>query len=153
MAGVLLATIFKCSFTNENDHISIKVSLAFDLMVPANNKSALVQVMARRQAIAWTNVMMTQFSDTVLCIIRPQWVNPWSASPISIWDLHYAIDDSTAVLSPYDAGPSVGARLTTGINQLDPNEHILIKCYFYSRKCIWKCRLQNSGHLVSISVC
>ena len=42
--------------------------------------------------------------------------------------------------------------------QLDPKEHISMKFYlkfkcFHSRKCIWKCHLENGIHLVSASVC
>ena len=42
--------------------------------------------------------------------------------------------------------------------QLDHQEHTSVKFEskyktFNSRKCIWKCRLRNCGHLVSASVC
>ena len=42
--------------------------------------------------------------------------------------------------------------------QLNPREHISMKyCLkfkcFHSRKCIWKCRLENSSHFVSTSMC
>ena len=42
--------------------------------------------------------------------------------------------------------------------QLDPKEHISVKFHlkfksFNSRKCTWKCRLQNGGHIVSASMC
>ena len=41
---------------------------------------------------------------------------------------------------------------------LDPKEQTLLKSWskfihFYSRKCIWKCRLENGDHLVSASMC
>ena len=41
--------------------------------------------------------------------------------------------------------------------QLDHDEHISMKYYlklksFHSRKCIWKCRLGNGGHVVSVSM-
>ena len=42
--------------------------------------------------------------------------------------------------------------------QLKPKEHISMKFYlkfkgFHSRKCIWRCCLQNGGHLVSAPMC
>ena len=47
MAAILTDDIFKCIFLNENDRISIKISLKF---VPRNPiKPALVQVMAWRR--------------------------------------------------------------------------------------------------------
>ena len=47
--------IFKCIFSNENISISIKFSLKFVAEGPINNIPALVQIMAWRQAIIWTN--------------------------------------------------------------------------------------------------
>ena len=42
--------------------------------------------------------------------------------------------------------------------EIDPKEHISMKFYlkfkyFYSRKCVCKCRLRNGGHFVSATVC
>ena len=47
--------IFNCIFLNENVRISIKISLKFVPKGPINNIPALVQIMAWRRAIIWTN--------------------------------------------------------------------------------------------------
>ena len=60
--------IFKCIFLNENDRISIKISLEFVLRGPIDKKPALVQVMA------WHRIgdeplpepMMALFSDAYM---------------------------------------------------------------------------------------
>ena len=41
--------VFKCIFLNENEWISLKISLKFAPMVPINNIPALVQIMAWRR--------------------------------------------------------------------------------------------------------
>ena len=50
-----MAAIFKCIFLNETKWILINISLKFVPKGPNNNITALVQIMARRQAIIWTN--------------------------------------------------------------------------------------------------
>ena len=47
--------ISKCILLNENVWISIKISLKFVPLFPINDISALIQIMARWQAIIWTN--------------------------------------------------------------------------------------------------
>ena len=47
--------IFKCNFLSENVWISSKMLLKFVPKGPINNIPALVQIMAWRQAIIWTN--------------------------------------------------------------------------------------------------
>ena len=47
--------VFECNFLNKKISISIRISMKFVLKVPTDNNSALVQEMARRQAITWTN--------------------------------------------------------------------------------------------------
>ena len=49
MAAVLADDIFKCIFLNENDWISINISLKFVPRSPIDIKPALVQVMAWRR--------------------------------------------------------------------------------------------------------
>ena len=49
MADILAEGNFKCIFFNENDRISIRISLKLVPMSLIDNKSALVQVMAWRQ--------------------------------------------------------------------------------------------------------
>ena len=51
MAAIMAYDNFKCIFLNENDRIFIRISLKFVLRSPIDNKTALVQVMAWRQAI------------------------------------------------------------------------------------------------------
>ena len=53
MAINLADDIFKCIFLNENDRISIQISLNFVPSRPIYHNPALVQ--KRRQAITWTN--------------------------------------------------------------------------------------------------
>ena len=68
MAAILADDIFKCIFLNENDRISIKISLKFAPRSPIDNKPALVQVMA------WHRIgdkplpepMMAQFTDAYM---------------------------------------------------------------------------------------
>ena len=59
MAAILADDIFKCIFLNENDKITIRISLKFVPRIPIDNKPALVQVMAWRRrgdkTITWTN--------------------------------------------------------------------------------------------------
>ena len=50
MAAIVADDIFKCFFLNENDRIPIQISLKYVPMSPIDNRPALVQVMARRQA-------------------------------------------------------------------------------------------------------
>ena len=66
MAAVLADDIFKCIFLNENDNIPIEISLKLVPRGPSNNKSALVEVMARRRTgdKPLPEPVMTQFTDT-----------------------------------------------------------------------------------------
>ena len=53
MAAILADDIFKCIFLNENDRISIQISLKFVPKSSINNKPVLVQVMACRRTGKW----------------------------------------------------------------------------------------------------
>ena len=69
MIAVFLADdIFKCIFLNENDRISIKISLKFVLMSPIDKKPALVQVMAWRRIgdKPLPEPMMAQLTDAYM---------------------------------------------------------------------------------------
>ena len=55
MATKFTDDILKCIFLNENVWNSIKISLKFVPTGPDNNILALVQIIAWRQAIIWTN--------------------------------------------------------------------------------------------------
>ena len=55
MAAILTNDIFKLIFLNEKDMIPIQISLKFVSRSPIDNKPALVQVVACRQTITWTN--------------------------------------------------------------------------------------------------
>ena len=48
MAAILADDIFKFSFLNKNDRISIQMSLTFVPLSPIDDTAALVQVMAWR---------------------------------------------------------------------------------------------------------
>ena len=68
MVANLADGIFKCIFLNENDGISIQISLKFVPRSPIVNKQALVQVMARRRTgdKPLPEPMMTQFTDAYM---------------------------------------------------------------------------------------
>ena len=66
---------FKCIFLNENEWISIKISLKFVPKGPINNISALVQIMAwRRPGDKPLSEPMLVSLPTHICVARPQWV-------------------------------------------------------------------------------
>ena len=68
--------IFKCIFLNENDWISLKISLKFVPKGPINNIPALVQIMAwRRPGDKPLSEPMMVSLPTHICVTRPQWVN------------------------------------------------------------------------------
>ena len=68
MAAILADDNFKCIFLNENDRISIRISLKFVPSSPIDNKPALVQVMAwrRRGDKPLPELMLTQFTDAYM---------------------------------------------------------------------------------------
>ena len=68
--------IFKGIFLNENEWISLKISLKFVPKVRINNITALVQIMAwRRPGDKPLSGPMMVSLLTHLCVARPQWVN------------------------------------------------------------------------------
>ena len=68
MADILADNIFNYIFLNENDRISIQISLKYVRRSPIDNKSALVQVMAWRRTgdKPLPGPMMTQFIDAYM---------------------------------------------------------------------------------------
>ena len=68
MAAFLAGDNFKYIFLNENDRISIRISLKLVSRSPHDNKPALVQVMAWRQTgdKILADPMLTQFSDAYM---------------------------------------------------------------------------------------
>ena len=68
MAAVLADDIFKRIFLNENDRISIQISLKFVPRSPIDKKAALVQVMAWRRTgdKPLPEPMMAQFTDAYM---------------------------------------------------------------------------------------
>ena len=76
--------IFKCIFLNENDWISLKISLKFVPKGPINNIPALVQTMAwRRPGDKPLSEPMMVSLPTHICVTRSQWVNLlWSSDAI-----------------------------------------------------------------------
>ena len=77
--------IFKCIFLNENERISLRISLKFVPKGPMNNNPALVQIMAwRRPGDKPLSESMLVRLPTHICVTRPQWVNLkwiWTISP------------------------------------------------------------------------
>ena len=68
MAAILAHDNFKCIFLNENDRISIRISLKFVPLSPIDNKPALVQVMAWRRfgEKPLSESMVTRFTDAYM---------------------------------------------------------------------------------------
>ena len=72
---------FKRIFLNENDRISIKISLKFVTGGPIDNIPTLVQIMAwRRPGDKPLSEPMMVRLPTHICITRPQWVKERSFS-------------------------------------------------------------------------
>ena len=65
MATILADDNFKCIFLNENDRITIQISLKFVPLSPIDNKPALVQEMAWcwRGDKPLPEPMLTKFTD------------------------------------------------------------------------------------------
>ena len=68
MAPILADNIYKCIFLNENDRITIQISLTFVPRGPFDNKPALVQVMAWHQTgdKPLPEPMLTQFTNAYM---------------------------------------------------------------------------------------
>ena len=68
MAAILASDFFKCIFMNENDKITIQISLKFVPRSPIDNKPAFVQVMAwrRKGEKPLPEPMMAQFTDAYM---------------------------------------------------------------------------------------
>ena len=68
MAVILAVDIFKCIFFNENDRITIQISLKFVPMIPIDNTPELVQVMAwcRTGDKPLFETMLTRFIDALM---------------------------------------------------------------------------------------
>ena len=70
MAAILADDIFKSIFMDENDRITMKISLKFVPRSPIDNKPALVQVMAWRRTgdKPLPEPMLTHFTDAYINI-------------------------------------------------------------------------------------
>ena len=68
MAAILADDNLKCIFLNDNDRITIQISLKFVPRSPIANKPVLVQVMAwrRRGDKPLPEPMLTQFTDAYM---------------------------------------------------------------------------------------
>ena len=66
MAAILADDVFICIFLNENDRITIQISLQCVARSPIDNKPALVQVMARRRIgdMPLSEPVLTGFTDS-----------------------------------------------------------------------------------------
>ena len=81
LGGKIADDIFKRIFVNENDWMSIKISLKFIPKCAIDNKSALVQVMAwHRQATSHYLNQCWPSSVTHICGTRGRWVNTMNTS-------------------------------------------------------------------------
>ena len=90
--------IFKCIFSNENEWISLKISLKLVLKGPINNIPALVQIMAwRRPGNKPLSEPMMVSLPMHICTARPQWVN--SAPPNAAY-MHQVSNGSDNGFSP-----------------------------------------------------
>ena len=68
MAASLADDIFKCIFLDENNRITIQISVKFVPRSPIDNKPVLVQVMAWRRTghKPLPEPMLTQFTDAYM---------------------------------------------------------------------------------------
>ena len=79
--------IFKCIFLNENECISLRISLKFVPKVRINTIPSLVQIMAwRRPGDEPLSEPMAVSLLTHICITRPQWVKWYYCC---IWPVSY----------------------------------------------------------------
>ena len=68
---------------------------------------------------------------------------------ISYWE---CVSEIQSILSLYSAKPLSEPMLL--YCWLDPKEGISVKLKnYHSKKCTWKCHLENGGHFVSASMC
>ena len=88
--------IFKCVFLNENEWISLRISLKFVPKVRINNIPSLVQIMAwRRSGDKPLSEPMMVSLPTHICVTRPQWVKEtWEYGCIFITSAHWQWDDA-----------------------------------------------------------
>ena len=100
---------FKRIFLNENVIISIKISLKCVSKGLISNIPALVQIMAWRRSgdNPLSEPMMVRLL-TLICVTRPQWINPLSAGPVHI------IHQNLCTTAPADALAPGGARASAG---------------------------------------
>ena len=86
--------IFKCIFLNENEWISLKISLKFVCKGPINNIPASVQIMAwRRPGDKLLSEPMMFCLPTHICVTRPHWVNDTNYKTINTDNTkHWAIN-------------------------------------------------------------
>ena len=71
--------IFKCIFLNENEWVSLRISLKFFPKVRINNIPSLVQIMSwRRSGDKPLSEPMMVSLPTHIYVTRPQWVNAWN---------------------------------------------------------------------------
>ena len=78
-----------------------------------------------------------------------------SLRPRDAYVRHYNITALLQIMACRLFGAKPLFEIVLPFCQLDPKEHISMKFYwtfksFYSRKCSWKCRLQNGGHFVGL---
>ena len=92
---------FKRISLNENDRISIEISLKFVTKVPINNIPVLVQIMAwRRPGDKPLSEPMMVRLPTHICVTRPQWVNMGACNvhnfrPWLIFSRSFGLDSTT----------------------------------------------------------
>ena len=119
---------------------------------------------------AWGNIHIRVISQEMLRIstldmgyIFDIIAAPPRAKELTHWDRVTHICVSKSIIIGSDNDVSVGRRqviigTNAGILLIGPSGKISVKFqsnfkHFQWRKCVWKCRLQNVGHLVSISMC
>ena len=84
--------IFKCIFLNENELMSLRISLKFFPKVRINNIPSLVQIMAwRRPGDKPLSEPMVVSLLTHICVTRPQWVKSCISTAVCLYPNHIEI--------------------------------------------------------------
>ena len=103
--------IFKCIFLNENEWISLRISLKFGPNGRINNFPSLVQIMVwRRPGDKPLSEPMMVSLLTHICITRPQWVKLKSAEISVAHNVHFSC---RSVLKLYTENISITVVLCT----------------------------------------
>ena len=147
--------IFKQILVIDGWGISCEIALIWMSLDFTDDQSTLVQVMAWcHQATSHYLNQCWPRSPKPYGVTRPQWVNSLWPSDATCnrrtWSTLVQVMDCHL----FSAKPLPGPMLTyCKLDYLDKiSVKLKLKSRFHSRKCIWKCCLQNGSHFVEISM-